>query len=112
MLAQRRSGQQELLIRPAWFLKALLTDDGANDAPDRAQMPNCAKGATAERRLAVAPFAPLGLPRPYLVAPLLVRAVRQRRRPCCARPMCIENSTSPYMAAGDGPGVIRPSRAF
>jgi hypothetical protein len=60
MLAERRSGQQELLSRQPWFLKAPLTDDGSNGAPDRAQMPNCAKGATAERRLAVASFGPLG----------------------------------------------------
>jgi hypothetical protein len=71
MIAQGRSGQQELVESPAGFLTALLTDDRSNGAPDRAQMPNCANGATAERRLSVATFALFGLPRPYLVAPLL-----------------------------------------
>jgi hypothetical protein len=42
------------------FLTAQLTDDVPQGAPDWAQMPKCAKGATAERRLAGARFAPLG----------------------------------------------------
>ena len=42
------------------FLGAQLTDGVSNGAPDRARMPDCPKGATAERRLAVAPFATFG----------------------------------------------------
>ena len=42
-------------------ITAQLTDGGPNGADSvGAQKPNPAKGATAERRLAVAPFAPFG----------------------------------------------------